>query len=48
VIVTHHASEAWELATRIGVLVGGQWALDTPRPDDLTAFDQRYQVMARG
>ncbi len=48
VIVTHHASEAWELATRIGVLVGGRWALDIPRPADLTMFDQQYQVMARG
>jgi heme exporter protein A len=48
VIVTHHASEAWELATRIGVLVGGRWALDIPRPADLAAFDLQYQVMARG
>ncbi len=48
VIVTHHASEAWDLATRIGVLVAGRWALDTPRPDDVSAFDQTYQALARG
>jgi heme exporter protein A len=48
VIVTHHASEAWELATRVGILVGGRWALDAPRPDNLSAFDRTYQELARG
>jgi heme exporter protein A len=48
VIVTHHASEAWELATRVGILVGGRWALDGPRPADLSAFDRSYQELARG
>lgn len=48
VIVTHHASEAWELATRVGVLAGGRWALEGPRPHDRTAFQQRYQEVVRG
>ncbi len=48
VIVTHHASEAWELATRVGILVGGRWALDAPRPADLSTFDRAYQELARG
>jgi ABC-type proline/glycine betaine transport system ATPase subunit len=47
VIVTHHASEAWELATRVGVLVGGRWALDAPRPAELPAFERTYQDLAR-
>lgn len=48
VIVTHHASEAWELATRVGVLVGGRFAFLGPRPDDLGAFHLTYQELARG
>jgi heme ABC exporter ATP-binding subunit CcmA len=48
VIVTHHAAEAWDLATRIGVLVGGQWALELPRPDDIGAFQAQYQELVRG
>lgn len=48
VIVTHHAAEAWELATRVGVLRNGQWAFEEPRPDDLDQFQQTYQVLARG
>jgi ABC-type multidrug transport system ATPase subunit len=48
VIVTHHASEAWDLATRIGVLRQGRWALLTERPADQTAFQRQYQEIARG
>lgn len=48
VIVTHHASEAWQLATRVGVLAQGRWALEGPRPTDLSAFQQRYQEVVRG
>jgi heme exporter protein A len=48
VIVTHQASEAWGLATRVGVLVSGRWALEAPRPDDLPAFHLAYQELARG
>jgi ABC-type multidrug transport system ATPase subunit len=48
VIVTHHAGEAWDLATRVGVLVGGRWALEGPRPADLARFHLTYQELARG
>ncbi len=48
VIVTHHASEAWELATRIGVLVAGRWALEEPRPARMDDFHRRYEGLARG
>jgi heme ABC exporter ATP-binding subunit CcmA len=48
VIVTHHASEAWDLATRIGVLVGGRWAFLDQRPSDLALFHHTYQELARG
>lgn len=48
VIVTHHASEAWELATRVAILVGGRWVLDAPRPAHIAEFDRTYQELARG
>ena len=48
VIVTHHASEAWELATRVAILVGGRWVLDSARPADIAEFDRSYQELARG
>lgn len=48
VIVTHHAGEAWEFATRIGILVGGRWAWQGPRPDDIGAFHLIYQEVVRG
>jgi heme exporter protein A len=48
VIVTHHAGEAWDLATRVGVLVGGRWAYEAPRPAELAPFHLTYQELARG
>jgi heme exporter protein A len=48
VVVTHHAGEAWDIATRVGVLVGGRWALEAPRPEDVRAFHLTYQELARG
>jgi ABC-type multidrug transport system ATPase subunit len=43
VIVTHQAGEAWDLATRVAILVGGRWAWDAPRPGDLDQFHRTYQ-----
>jgi heme ABC exporter ATP-binding subunit CcmA len=43
VIVTHHLEEAWQLATRIAVLVGGRWAAEETRQGPLEAFLPRYQ-----
>jgi ABC-type multidrug transport system ATPase subunit len=48
VLVTHFAGEAWELATRVGVLARGTWVLESPRPSDLAEFQRRYQELARG
>ncbi|MEP6571663.1 MAG: heme ABC exporter ATP-binding protein CcmA [Gemmatimonadota bacterium] len=47
VVVTHHAAEAWELATHVGVLVGGRWAIRETRPDNLDHFLRRYQEAVR-
>lgn len=48
VLVTHHPAEAWELATRVGVLRSGQWALQEVRPGSLDPFVTRYQELALG
>jgi heme exporter protein A len=42
IIVTHHLEEAWQLATRVAVLVHGQWATEEARPGPLDAFLPRY------
>lgn len=47
VIVTHQASEAWELATRVAVLKDGQWAYQEGRPASLDDFQQTYLRLAR-
>jgi heme ABC exporter ATP-binding subunit CcmA len=48
VLVTHHPAEAWDLATRVGVLRGGQWVLQESRAASLEQFVTRYQELARG
>lgn len=48
VIVTHQAGEAWDIATRVGVMVGGRWALESARPPELAPFHLTYQELARG
>jgi heme exporter protein A len=47
VIVTHQASEAWDLATRVGVLKAGQWVYEGQRPASLDEFQQAYVRLAR-
>jgi ABC-type multidrug transport system ATPase subunit len=47
VIVTHQAAEAWDLATRVGVLVRGAWSHEGARVGDLAQFHRRYQELAR-
>jgi len=42
VLVTHHLTEVWELASRVAVLVNGAWAADEPRTGTLDAFLPRY------
>jgi heme ABC exporter ATP-binding subunit CcmA len=48
VIVTHQPGEAWDLASRIGVLLAGRWAYEGPRPPDLGSFHLHYQELVRG
>jgi heme ABC exporter ATP-binding subunit CcmA len=48
VIVTHHASEAWEMATRVGVLRHGRWVYDAERAGDMQGFQREYQELVRG
>jgi heme ABC exporter ATP-binding subunit CcmA len=43
VLVTHHLAEAWELASRVAVLVDGRCAAYEPRIGSLEAFLPRYQ-----
>jgi heme ABC exporter ATP-binding subunit CcmA len=42
VIVTHHLSEVWEVASRIAVLVEGRWAADESRAGSVDEFLPRY------
>ncbi|HEY0351683.1 MAG TPA: heme ABC exporter ATP-binding protein CcmA [Gemmatimonadales bacterium] len=46
VVVTHHLGDAWDLASRVAVLVGGRWAAEEPRSGTLDAFLPRYQRLA--
>ncbi len=42
VLVTHHLAEAWDLASRVAVLVHGSWAAEEPRRGTLEDFLPRY------
>jgi heme ABC exporter ATP-binding subunit CcmA len=48
VLVTHQLSETWDLATRVGVLAGGRWALEGPREGPLTDFAPRWEAAVHG
>lgn len=43
VIVTHQPESVWDLATGVGVLAGGKWAIMEKRPADLSEFQSRYR-----
>jgi ABC-type multidrug transport system ATPase subunit len=45
VLVTHHLTEAWDLASRVAVLVNGSWAVDEPRTGTLDDFLPRYHEL---
>jgi ABC-type multidrug transport system ATPase subunit len=47
VIVTHQPEGIWELATRVGVLAAGRWAILEDRPADLESFMARYREAIR-
>jgi heme ABC exporter ATP-binding subunit CcmA len=48
VIVTHHVEEAWTLATRVAVLLGGRWAAEEPREGLVEGFLARYRGLLSG
>lgn len=48
VLVTHNPAEAWDLASHVGVLVQGRWAIHEPRPAGLEAFLERFAEAVRG
>jgi heme exporter protein A len=47
VLVTHQPEGIWQLATRIGVLAGGRWAILEDRPNEIEAFQLRYRDAIR-
>ena len=46
VIVTHQPETVWDLATHVGVLAGGHWAI-YERRGDLAEFQSRYRDAIR-
>ena len=48
VLVTHQLADAWELVSRVAVLVQGRWAVDEPRSGSLDDFVARYHGLAHG
>jgi heme exporter protein A len=47
-LVTHQLGEVWDVASQVSVLVGGRWALQENRPEDLAAFETRYREATLG
>jgi heme exporter protein A len=47
VVVTHHLSEIWDLATRVAVLIDGRWAIEEARTGSVDTFLTRYYGMTR-
>jgi heme exporter protein A len=43
VIVTHNLEDAWQLATRVAVMIQGRWAAQETREGPLAAFLARYR-----
>ncbi len=48
VLVSHSLHEAWPLATRVSVLVRGNWVIDEPRPEDREDFLVRFHEALGG
>jgi heme ABC exporter ATP-binding subunit CcmA len=46
-LVTHQPAEVWNLATDVGVLAGGSWAILESRPATLEGFLPRYRDAIR-
>ena len=43
VLVTHDLADAWNLATRVAVLIQGRWAAEETRQGSVESFLPRYQ-----
>jgi heme ABC exporter ATP-binding subunit CcmA len=43
VLVTHNLADAWDLASRVGVMIAGSWAAEEARQGSLDSFVRRYQ-----
>lgn len=48
VLVTHNPAEAWDLATHVGVMVQGRWAIHEPCSGTLEGFLERFAEAVRG
>jgi heme ABC exporter ATP-binding subunit CcmA len=48
VLVTHQLAEAWELASRVGVLAAGRWAFEGAREGALADFAPRWAAAVHG
>jgi heme exporter protein A len=46
-LATHQPAEVWGLATHVGVLARGRWAILEPRPESLESFLPRYREAIR-
>jgi heme exporter protein A len=47
VVVTHQLADVWSLASRLGVLIEGRWAVNEPRAGRLEDFVSRYDAVSR-
>jgi heme ABC exporter ATP-binding subunit CcmA len=46
-MVTHQPEALWDLATHVGVLASGRWAILEPRPSILEEFQPRFREVTR-
>ncbi|MEO8199940.1 MAG: heme ABC exporter ATP-binding protein CcmA [Gemmatimonadota bacterium] len=47
IMVTHQPAQVWDLATHVGVIAAGRWAMVEPRPSGFEAFERRYREAIR-
>jgi heme exporter protein A len=45
ILVTHNLADAWELASRVLVMIEGRWVVDEVRQGSLDSFVHRYQAL---
>lgn len=46
-VVTHQPESIWDLASEVGVLAAGRWAILEDRPADVAGFQARYRDAIR-